>query len=140
MKLIRGLYGHGNKGGKLYSYLAPDRVQVGQRVVAPARNWISGKIHDTMFTIKQTNSADSPYAVAEIDRLGDMVTKGGRDVQLRHIRNSDIMELPGASQYGSKSWWTRESKEQYRSDVNYRLMESYAPKDTELARARLLGG
>ena len=133
MRQYRGGYGH-HPSGKLYTYWGPDNISIGQNVVAPVTHWKTKKTYNTMFTPMMTNAADSPYATIEAHRLSQ------QGIGLKSIKGTNIMELPGALGYSSKSGWTRQSNIEYRERIARRLGETYTPRDTLQARTRLLEG
>lgn len=140
MKLLYGGYGHNpSTTGKMYAYWGGDNYNVGQNVVAPVTNWKSGKNYNTMFTILSTynpNSIPGQYEQGKLNKAGFNVLNGinipgGKE--LKTIGSKDVMTLPGASQYSTKSQWTRASNQQAKA----RLMALNVAKDNTQAIARL---
>jgi hypothetical protein len=108
MRLYYGGYGHNpSPTGKQYAYWGGDNYKSGQNVVAPVTNWKSGKTYNTMFTIQNTYDPNSIPGKYQLEQLGG--------IQLKSLGGKDVMSLPGASQYATKSQWTRASHQQARA-------------------------
>jgi hypothetical protein len=129
MKLLFGGYGHNpSYDGKMYAYWGGDNYNVGQNVVAPVTHHKTGKTYNTMFKIQSTYDPDSIPGQAEMDKL--------QGIDLKTIGSKDVMELPGASQYGSKAEWTRASNKRYKAEQ--RIMSMSTQPNTTQASQRLL--
>lgn len=124
MKLLYGGYGH-NPSGKQYAYWGGDNYRAGQNVVAPVTNWKTGRTYNTMFTIQNTYDPNSIPGQYELEQLSG--------IDLKTVGSKDVMQLPGASQYSTKSQWTRASNQRARN----RLMSVNMATDTTSARTRL---
>ncbi len=126
MKLLMGGYGHNpDPSGKQYAYWGEGNV--GQNVVAPVTRY--GKTYNTMFTIQATYDTDK--------RLGDYVLKNQlKGINIKDIGSKDVMTLPGAVEYSTKSQWTRASHQRYRAEQ--RLLNMAKPVDTTQATQQLL--
>ena len=127
MKLLMGGYGHNpDPSGKQYAYWGGDNYNVGQNVVAPVTHHKTGKNYNTMFTIQSTYNSNSTVGQYELNKL--------QGIDLKTIGSKDVMTLPGASQYSTKSQWTVASRNQARS----RLRSMNTTTDTTQASQRLL--
>jgi hypothetical protein len=125
MKLLYGGYGHNpDPSGKQYAYWGGDNYNVGQNVVAPVTN--HGKTYNTMFTIQATYDTDKDLGKYMLGQL--------KGIDLKTIGSKDVMQLPGASQYSTKSQWTIASKNQARA----RLRAMNTSVDTTQAKQQLL--
>lgn len=124
MRLLYGGYGHNpDTTGKLYAYWGGDNYKAGQNVVAPVTN--NGKTYNTMFTILNTYDPNSTLGQYQQQQLSG--------IDLKTVGSKDVMQLPGASQYSTKSQWTRASHQQARN----RLASVNTSADTTNARTRL---
>ena len=127
MKLLMGSYGHNpDPSGKQYAYWGGDNMNVGQNAVAPVTN--HGKTYNTMFTIQATYDPSKD--------LGKYVLSQLRGINIKDIGSKDVMSLPGASQYSTKSQWTQASNKRYRAEQRLRSMNTTT--DTTQASQRLL--
>jgi hypothetical protein len=124
MKLLYGGYGH-NPSGKQYAYWGGDNYRAGQNVVAPVTNWKTGRTYNTMFTIQNTYDPNSIPGQYQLEQLSG--------IDLKTVGSKDVMQLPGASQYTTKSQWTRASNQQARA----RLLSANTTTNTTSARTRL---
>ena len=133
MRLYYGGYGH-HPSGKQYVYLGGDNYRTGQNVVVPVRQWKSGKLYNTMFTIQRTSDANSKMSVNEMQRL----TNNGTSIKF--IKSSNVMTLPGAKDWNSAKQWKEWSNLVYEENNRNRLLTSYnSNNNTTSARNRLLG-
>ena len=121
-QILSGLYGHGNKGGKLFSYV--DRFgmyRTGQQIIVQFRHWISKELVTTMFTVKSTHGAGTVSA-ENID--GYMDNKG---IKLRDVKGGPISQLPGYKRFANMRApvkdWKIQSKRKYDLMVRRRLNE-----------------
>ena len=123
MRQYRVLYGHGQRGGKLYTYEGNDGLRIGQQAVAPVTK--GNTTYNTMVTIMKTNKADSIYALAEANRLE------GRNIAIKRILGTDVINnLPGGAEYRDdprlrtlqqmKREWTIDSNKRYRAELQLR--------------------
>lgn len=128
MKLLMGSYGHNpDPSGKQYAYWGGKNYNVGQNVVAPVTRY--GKTYNTMFTIQATYDTDK--------RLGDYVLNNQlKGINIKDIGGKDVMTLPGAVEYSTKSQWTRASHQRYRAEQ--RLLNMAKPVDITQATQQLL--
>jgi len=139
MRQYRGGFGH-NPSGKQYTYWGKDGMRVGQRVVAPVTHWRTGRTYKTMFTIQQSNAADSTYAEKEAERLSD------KGVGLKYIQGgTNVLDLPGGqkwqdlaaergmSQQQAKTLWSLDS------NIKYGNRHGNNTAGKELMRDRLMG-
>lgn len=127
MKLLMGGYGHNpDPSGKQYAYWGGDNYNVGQNAIAPVTN--HGKTYNTMFTIQATYSPDSTLGEYELNKL--------EGIDLKTIGSKDVMSLPGASQYSTKSQWTQASNKRFKAEQ--RLMSRGVQTDTTQASQKLL--
>jgi len=139
-------------------------MRPGQSVRAPVtqrkRDGTLGKTYKTMFTIKQTNAADSIYAQNEAQRLSD------KGIGLKSITDTNVLALPGGQPYAeiaqdlglsglqaeqrAKTLWSLDSNIQYgkahgenvvgRETMFDRLLNVSPNKDSAQARDRLIEG
>lgn len=133
MRLYYGGYGH-NPSGKQYVYWGRDNMSVGQHVVAPVTNAFSHKTYNTMFTIQRTSGADREMSQNEAQRLSQS------GIGIKSIQGTDVMTLPGASDYNSAQGWTRASNQRYKDAVNARLNARTQTANSSQAISRVLGG
>lgn len=129
-KLYYGGYGH-HPSGKQYVYLGDDKYRVGQNVVVPVRQWQSGKLYNTMFTIQRSASVEKESAINEMQRL----TTGGTSIKF--IEDSNVMTLPGASDWKSAKEWKEWSNLVYEEKIANRLRESSNKVTTQLTNRQL---
>lgn len=134
MRLYYGGYGH-HPSGKEYVYLGGDNYRTGQNVVVPVRQWQSGKLYNTMFTIQRTANANNKMAINEMQRL----TNNGTSIKF--IEGSNVMTLPGSKDWNSAKQWKEWSNLVYEENTRNRLLTSYnSNTNTTSARNRLLLG
>lgn len=128
MKLLMGGYGHNpDPNGKQYAYWGGDNYNVGQNAIAPVTN--HGKTYNTMFTIQATYDRDKG--------LSDYILKNQlKGINIKDIGSKDVMSLPGASQYSTKSQWTQASNKRYMAEQRLRSMN--IKTDTTQAKQQLL--
>lgn len=113
-KLYSGGYGH-NPSGKLYTYWGSDNYRTGQNVNVPVTNPKTGKTYNTMLTIMETRS---PNTTAGAWQVYDLESKG---IDLKWINGSDVSNLPSYPEYGSKSAWAEQSRENWLTEAKTRL-------------------
>ena len=128
MKLYYGGYGH-HPSGKQYVYWGDDNYRTGQNVNVPVTNWKTGKTYNTMFTIQRTSG--STMGEQEAERLENS------DINIKTINGTNVMTLPGAYDFSSKSAWKEYSDEQYAQEIQRRLGAFTPPKNTAEAYERL---
>ena len=116
-RLYYGGYGH-HPSGKQYVYLGDDKYRAGQNVVVPVRQWQSGKLYNTMFTIQRSADVDREMAINEMQRL----TENGTSIKF--IEDSNVMTLPGANEWKSAKQWKEWSNLVYEEKIANRLRES----------------
>lgn len=121
MRLYYGGYGH-HPRGKQYVYLGDDNYRTGQNVVVPVRQWKSGKLYNTMFTIQRTSDVDSKMSINEMQRLTNQGTS------IKFIEGSNVMSLPGASDWKSAKQWKEWSNLVYEEEIKNRLKNHFNKK------------
>lgn len=125
MRLYYGGYGH-HPSGKQYVYLGDDNYRTGQNVVVPVRQWKSGKLYNTMFTIQRTSDVNSKMSINEMQRLTSQGTA------IKFIENSNVMSLPGASDWKSAKQWKEWSNLVYEEEIKNRL-KKYSNKKPDVS-------
>ena len=125
MRLYYGGYGH-HPSGKQYVYLGDDNYRTGQNVVVPVRQWKSGKLYNTMFTIQRTSDVNSKMSINEMQRLTSQGTA------ISFIKNSNVMSLPGASDWKSAKQWKEWSNLVYEEEIKNRL-KKYSNKKPDVS-------
>ena len=128
MKLYYGGYGH-NPHGKQYVYWGNDNYRTGQNVNVPVTNWKTGKTYNTMFTIQRTSG--SSMGEKEAQRLENS------GVNIKYINGTNVMDLPSANNFSSKTEWRQYSQEQYRAEQMSRLSAFNQPTNNAMAQERL---
>lgn len=88
-KLVRVIFGHGNKGGKTYDYLAPKSTRVGQMVTPPVNHPVSGKLYRTLAKVISTQDSSG---ISAQNIAGSLAGKG---VMLKQIGQTKQANLPG---------------------------------------------
>lgn len=121
MRLYYGGYGH-HPRGKQYVYLGGDNYRTGQNVVVPVRQWKSGKLYNTMFTIQRSSNVDSKMSINEMQRLTNQGTS------IKFIEGSNVMSLPGASDWKSAKQWKEWSNLVYEEEIKNRLKNHFNKK------------
>lgn len=129
-RLYYGGYGH-HPSGKQYVYLGDDKYRVGQNVVVPVRQWQSGKLYNTMFTIQRSANVDNKMAISEMERLT------GAGTSIKFIENSNVMTLPGASDWKSAKQWKEWSNLVYEEKIANRLKSNSNKVITQKTNRRL---
>jgi hypothetical protein len=113
-KLLYGGYGH-HPSGKQYVYIGSDDNRTGQNLVAPVTNRRINKTYNTMFTVMRTGKLDGQMAQAEIERLES------RGIDIKDIRNSNVLSLPGGKPFKSATQWKKYSNYVYSEKIKARL-------------------
>lgn len=132
-RLYYGGYGH-HPSGKQYVYWGGDNYRTGQNVNVPVTHWKSGKTYNTMFTIQRTSGGE--MAIEESRRVMFDLGKG-----IKTINGTDVMTLPGASEWGSKRQWKEWSDLVYEDQVEARTrLVGGGNESSQYARNQLLSG
>jgi hypothetical protein len=105
--IYTGGYGHNPKpGSKQYSYFGSSNYRVGQNVVAPVRHYKSGKVYNTLYTIKSTTKLADTTRRTVTDKGADMLERfTDRGIFLKEIEGTDVLSLLGGAKYKSKKEW-----------------------------------
>lgn len=129
-KLYYGGYGH-HPSGKQYVYLGDNKYRVGQNVVVPVRQWKTGKLYNTMFTIQRSANVESEPAIDEMQRVT------GSGTSIKFIEGSNVMTLPGASDWKNAKQWKEWSNLLYEEKIANRLKENSGRVVTQISNREL---
>lgn len=95
-RLLYGGYGH-HPSGKQYVYWGSDTNRTGQNLNVPVTNPRTGKTYNTMFTVQRTSG--STMGENEAERLQN------QGINIKAVNGTNVMTLPGAQEWSSKSEW-----------------------------------
>jgi len=121
-KIVNVLYGHGFKGGKLYSYFDPDGTRrVGQNIVVDVTNKKTGKTYKTMATVKSTHGE---YTAGATDTQEYLAKQG---IGLKTLESGLTQkQLPGYYK-----GWKADAKAQYDLETEYKLLPGMVYKNSQ---------